>query len=151
LRDGVSPAGRRSLSIPRITHVLTDRGRCFTADGSETACQALGIDHRKTKPDTLQTNGMVERFNGRIGREVLVITVSSHRDLEHLLQGYNVAYNARRQRVLKGKAPNDIVHDRLKEKPELASKLYQLPANPCLLPKAMVVVCRAKEVSHPDN
>jgi transposase InsO family protein len=65
----------------------------------------LGIDHRKTKPDTPQTNGMVERFNGRIGREVLVITVSSHRDLEHLLQGYNVAYNARRQRVLKGKAP----------------------------------------------
>jgi transposase InsO family protein len=135
----------------RITHVLTDRGSCFTADGFETACRALGIEHRKTKPYTPQTNGMVERFNGRVGREVLVITVYNHRDLERLLQGYNVAYNARRQRVLKGKAPNDIVRDRLTEKPELASKLYQPPADPCRLPKAMVVVNRAKEVSHPDN
>ena len=135
----------------RITHVLTDRGSCFTADGFEAACQALGIDHRKTKPYTPQTNGMVERFNGRIGREVLVITVSSHRDLECLLHGYNVAYNARRQRVLKGKAPNDVVRERLKDKPELASKLYQPPADPCALPKAMVVVEHAKEVSHPDT
>jgi transposase InsO family protein len=108
----------------RITPVLTDRGSCFTADGFETTCDDLGIEHRKTKPYTPQTNGMVERFNGRISREVLVITVHSHRDLERLLQGYNVAYNARRQRVLKGNAPNDIVRDRLTDKPELASKLY---------------------------
>jgi transposase InsO family protein len=135
----------------RITHVLTDRGSCFTADGFEAACQALNIEHRKTKPYTPQTNGMVERFNGRIAREVLVITIQSHRDLERLLLGCNVAYNARRQRVLKGKAPNDVVQDRLKAKPELASKLYQPPSDPCRLPKAMVVVQRAKEVSHPDN
>ncbi|WP_419468816.1 integrase core domain-containing protein [Azospirillum brasilense] len=30
------------------------------------------MQHRTTKPYTPQTNGMVERFNGRIGREVLV-------------------------------------------------------------------------------
>jgi transposase InsO family protein len=77
----------------RITPVLTDRGRCFTADGFEAACQTLNIEHRTTKPDTPQTNGRVERFNGRIGREVLVLTVSSHRDLERRLHGYNVAYN----------------------------------------------------------
>lgn len=29
-------------------------------------CNALGIEHRLTKPKTPQTNGMVERFNGRI-------------------------------------------------------------------------------------
>ena len=45
-----------------------------SADGFEAACQALGIDHRKTKPYTPQTNGMVERFNGRVQREVLGIT-----------------------------------------------------------------------------
>jgi hypothetical protein len=40
-------------------------------------------------PYTPQTNGMAERFNGRIEREVLTITVGSHRDLERLLKGYN--------------------------------------------------------------
>jgi hypothetical protein len=65
---------------------------------------------------------MVERFNGRIGREVLTITIATHRDLEGLLLGYNIAYNARCQRVLKGQAPNDIVRERLKAKPELESQ-----------------------------
>ena len=29
-------------------------------------CNALGIEHRLTRPRRPQTNGMVERFNGRI-------------------------------------------------------------------------------------
>jgi transposase len=58
----------------QVTHVLTDRGSCFTADGFERACQSLGVEHRKTRPYTPRTNGMVERFNGRIQREVLGIT-----------------------------------------------------------------------------
>ncbi|OLK20977.1 hypothetical protein IXO621_14985, partial [Xanthomonas oryzae pv. oryzae] len=29
-------------------------------------CQELGIEHRLTKPRTPRTNGMAERFNGRI-------------------------------------------------------------------------------------
>src|SRR4051812_1174472 len=65
----------------QVTHVLTDRGSCFTADGFEAACQKLGVTHRKTRPYTPRTNGMVERFNGRVQREVLGITVASHRDL----------------------------------------------------------------------
>src|SRR3954462_9348953 len=84
----------------QVTHVLTNRSSCFTADGFEAACQKLGVEHRKTRPYTPKTNGMVERFNGRIQREVLGITVASHRDLETLLHGFNQAYNARRQRVL---------------------------------------------------
>jgi transposase InsO family protein len=58
----------------QVTHVLTDRGSCFTADGFEAACQKLGVEHRKTRPYTPRTNGMVERFNGRVQREVLGIT-----------------------------------------------------------------------------
>jgi hypothetical protein len=46
---------------------------------------------------------MVERFNGRIGSEVLGVTIYSHTQLEHLLRGLNAAYNGRRQRVLNGK------------------------------------------------
>jgi transposase InsO family protein len=66
----------------KVTHILTDRGSCFTADGFEEACRQMKVEHRKTKPYTPQTNGLVERFNGRVQREVLGITIYSHRDLE---------------------------------------------------------------------
>jgi transposase InsO family protein len=59
----------------KVTHVLTDRGSCFTADGFEEACCKLKVEHRTTKPYTPQTNGLVERFNGRVQREVLGITI----------------------------------------------------------------------------
>ena len=47
---------------------------------------------------------MVERFDGRVQREVLGVTVAGHRDLERLLAGFDQAYDARRQRVLDGKS-----------------------------------------------
>lgn len=93
----------------RITHVLTDRGSCFTADSFEEACAKLKVIRRTTKPYTPQTNGMVERFNGRVASEVLGINVVGHADLETLLIGFNHAYNRRRQRVLSGKSPVDKV------------------------------------------
>ncbi|MBP2295569.1 transposase InsO family protein [Azospirillum rugosum] len=137
-----------------ISHVLTDRGSCFTADGFEAACRALGVQHRKTKPYTPQTNGMVERFNGRIGREVLVMCIGTHDALERLLHGYRLAYNARRQRVLKGHSPDEVACERLKAKPELINSAYR-PPSPCDLTKIKVAaqlrVYAAKDVSHPDN
>jgi transposase InsO family protein len=135
----------------RVTHVLTDRGSCFAAEGFERACRALGVEHRKTRPYTPRTNGMVERFNGRVQREVLGITVASHRDLERLLAGFNSAYNARRQRVLSGSSPEEVVRERLARDRGLASPGYRPPADPCVLPKAMPVVERAKDVSQPDS
>src|SRR3954449_4006456 len=36
----------------RVTHILTDRGSCFTAEGFERRCRELGIEHRKTRPYT---------------------------------------------------------------------------------------------------
>jgi transposase InsO family protein len=59
----------------KVAHVLTDRGSCFTADGFEEACHKLKVEHRRTKPYTPQTNSLVERFNGRVQREVLGITL----------------------------------------------------------------------------
>ena len=135
----------------RVTHVLTDRGSCFTADGFEQACRALSVEHRKTRPYTPRTNGMVERFNGRIQREVLGITVASHRDLERLLVGFNSAYNARRQRVLDRRSPDEIVRERLAENKGRANPGYRPPADPCVLPKALLVIECAKDVSQPDN
>ena len=135
----------------RVTRVLTDRGSCFTADGFEAACRALGIEHRKTRPYTPRTNGMAERFNGRVQREVLGITVASHRDLERLLAGFNSAYNARRQRVLGGRSPEEVVRERLGQDTSLANPTYRPPADPCVLPRALLVVERAKDVSQPDS
>jgi transposase InsO family protein len=134
----------------RVTHVLTDRGSCFTADGFEHACERHGVAHRMTRPYTPRTNGMVERFNGRVQREVLGITIHSHRDLEILLHGFNRAYNARRQRVLGGVSPDEAVRQRLEGNPRLASRRYEPPSDPCTLPKALLIVEAAKDVSHPD-
>jgi transposase InsO family protein len=36
----------------KITHVLTDRGSCFTADGFEEACRTLRVQLRMAKPYT---------------------------------------------------------------------------------------------------
>jgi transposase InsO family protein len=135
----------------QVTHVLTDGGSCFTAAGFEAACRKLGVEHRKTRPYTPKTNGMVERFNGRIQSEVLGITVASHGDLEILLGGFNQAYNARRQRVLKGRSPERVVHERLAAAPELVNPRHKPPNDPSVLPNALRVIARAKDVSHPDN
>jgi transposase InsO family protein len=135
----------------RVTRVLTDRGSCFTAEGFEKACRKLGVEHRKTRPYTPRTNGMAERFNGRVQREVLGITVASHRDLERLLVGFNSAYNARRQRVLGGRSPEEVVREGLARERSLANPAYRPPPDPCVVPKAMLVIERAKDVSQPDS
>jgi hypothetical protein len=93
---------------------------------------------------------MAERFNGRIEREVLTIAVGSHRDLERLLKGYNQAYNARPQRVLKGSSPDEVVRGKLADAPELANPRHK-PPDPGVMAEAMRAVESAKEVSRPDT
>jgi hypothetical protein len=63
---------------------------------------------------------MVERFNGRVGSEVLGITIYSHQTLKQLRRGFNAADNARRQRVLEGKTPDQVVAERLTARRKLA-------------------------------
>jgi transposase len=134
----------------QITHVLTHRGSCFTAEVFEAACREIKVQHRKTRRYTPQANGMVERFNGRMQREVLAITVYSHRDLEMLLQGFNQAYNRRRQRVLGGASPEQVIEKRLTTRPELVNPRFR-PPDPAALPEALRVVAAASEVSQPDS
>jgi transposase InsO family protein len=57
----------------RVTQVATDNGSCLRP-GSAGVCAALGTGHCTTKPRCRQPNGMVERFAGRVGSEVLRIT-----------------------------------------------------------------------------
>jgi transposase InsO family protein len=134
----------------RLTHVLTDNGSCFTPAFAR-VCAELGAEYRHTKPRSPQTNGMVERFNGRVSSEVLEITIYSHRNLEQLLRGFNAAYNGRRQRVLDGKTPDQVVAERLRKRRTLANAKPQGRAGPEDIAKARLIAEAAKEVSQPDS
>ena len=141
------------LAFPfRISHILTDRGSCFTADAFEKACAEIKVPHRKTKPYTPQTNGMVERFNGRVASEVLGINVAGHDDLESLLTSFNNAYNRRRQRVLVGRSPMEKIEQHLKLNSQLANPLYKAPdSQQNLIAKVNRILYYANEVSQPDS
>ena len=90
----------------RLTRLLTDNGTEFTDRlfGSraraptgqhefDRLCQALGIEHRLTPPRHPQTNGMVERFNGRIADLLRTHHFRSREDVEHTLHRYVTLYN----------------------------------------------------------
>ena len=85
-----------------------------------------------------------------VQREVLGITIYSHRDLETLPKGFNQAYNRRRQRVLKGASPEQAVQRCLTAEPRLANPRFK-PPDPGALPQALQVVAHAEEISHPDR
>ena len=93
---------------------------------------------------------MAERFDGRVEREVLTVTVGSHRGLERLPKGCDQAYNARPQRGLKGRSPDEVVRGRLAEEPKLANPRHK-PPDPGVMAEAMRAVEGAKEVSRPEN
>ena len=128
----------------RVSHVLTDRGSCFTADGFEAVCRTLGVEHRKTRPYT-PTNGMVERFNGRIQREVLGITVASHRDLETLLRGFNQGL----QCAPPTRAQGPITRHGRARAPQRSRSPRQSGSRSAV--RSPEVISLAKDVSHPDS
>jgi transposase InsO family protein len=134
----------------RLTHVLTDNGSCFTPRFAK-VCAELGAQYRHTRPRSPHTNGLAERFNGRVGSEVLGVTIWSHAQLEQLLRGFNAAYNARRQRVLDGRTPDEVVAERLKARRKLANAMPHGRAGPDDIAKARLIAEAAKEVSRPDS
>ena len=89
-----------------IRTVRTDHGKEFTdrfcATGEreptgqhvfDQACTAHGIQHRLIKPQHPQTNGMIERFNGRVAEVLKSTTFISARHLETTLRKYLHLYN----------------------------------------------------------
>jgi len=120
----------------KITRVLTDNGKAFTdrlfglrkraATGQhefDLLCADLGIEHRLTPPMRPQTNGMVERFNGRIEDVLQSHHFRSGEDLEQTILRYVRLYNGRLpQAVLKGRTPIEALKDWHQQRPELFKK-----------------------------
>ncbi|MGB3556793.1 MAG: IS481 family transposase [Jannaschia sp.] len=120
----------------KITRVLTDNGKEFTdrlfglrkraATGNhefDRLCTDLDIEHRLAPPMRPQTNGMVERFNGRIEDVLQSHRFRSGEELEQTILRYVRLYNGQLpQSVLKGRTPIDALKDWHRHKPELFSK-----------------------------
>ncbi|MBL4543717.1 MAG: transposase [Rhodobacteraceae bacterium] len=132
----------------KITRVLTERaksaigprtmasGKDFTdrlfglrrrpATGNhafDRLCAERGIEHRLAPPVRPHTNGMVERFNGRIEDVLQSHRFRSGEDLEQTILRYVRLYNGQLpQSVLKSRTPIDALKEWHKQKPELFRK-----------------------------
>jgi len=89
-----------------ISKVLTDSGKEFTdrfcvtgkrqptgAHASDRVCTDNRIEHRLTKPRAPQTNGMIERFNGRIADVLATTRFGSAEHLTDTIKRYVQVYN----------------------------------------------------------
>jgi hypothetical protein len=117
----------------KIRTLLTDNGseftdRLFGSRGKRPTgehefdhlCQALGIEHRLTKPKTPQTNGMVERFNGRIEQVLRSHHFNSADALETTLHRYVWLYNEHLpQKALQHITPIEALKRWQKDHPQL--------------------------------
>lgn len=118
-----------------IQKVLTDNGSQFTdrftsankqASGKhafDLVCAEFGIQHRLCRPRHPQTNGMVERFNGRISEIVAQTRFASAAELESTLTLYLKTYNhSIPQRALKRQTPIQSLKAWREKKPHLFVK-----------------------------
>lgn len=87
-------------------------------------CMELGIENRPTKPGTPRTNGMVERFNGRIADVLKIHRFNSAQDLEQTLMRYApLLYNHQlQQSALQSKTPMLAMKQWHQTHPELFNK-----------------------------
>lgn len=116
----------------KIEKILTDNGKEFTdrytAQGEreptgrhlfDQVCQAHGIEHRLSPPYHPQTNGMVERFNGRIAELLKSTHFRSAQELAIALGHYLRLYNGQiPQRALGHVCPIQALKNWYEKAPE---------------------------------
>ncbi|KXX63891.1 IS481 family transposase [Marichromatium gracile] len=119
-----------------LSKILTDNGKaftdrfCVTGERAPTGqhrfdqvCTQHVIEHRLIKPRTPQTNGLVERFNGRIAEVLATTRVDSALSLEQTISRYVQVYN---QHILKKAlghiAPIQALKERAQKRPELFNR-----------------------------
>lgn len=124
-----------------LKYVLTDNSKeftnRFTVNGKrepsgehlfDKVCADIKGEHRLTKLRTPQTNGMVERFNGRISELLQTTRFASATELAEAIKHYERLYNhCIPQRALGYKPPIKAIKEWQKKKPELfKKKVYDL-------------------------
>ena len=117
----------------KIVKILTDNGKEFTdrfvATGErdptgrhkfDRVCADEGIEHRLITPRKPQTNGMVERFNGRIAAILSSTHFANSKQLEATMKNYSVLYNHYiPQQNIGTKPPIEAMREWQRKKPEL--------------------------------
>ena len=116
----------------RIRKLLTDNDKAFTDRLHSKArqptgehvfdrlCDQNGIEHRLSPVRHPQTNGMVERFNGRIGEVLASHRFDSRADLETTIKRYCHLYNHHiPQKALGQKTPIQAMKDWQNSHPQL--------------------------------
>ena len=125
----------------KIIKILTDNGTQFTdrftsknkvpsgQHAFDRVCATMNIEHRLITPRKPQTNGMVERFNGRIAEVVGQTRFESAKQLEDTLMNYLKAYNHHiPQKNIDHQTPIQALKIWRKKCPELFVKnVYGLP------------------------
>lgn len=119
----------------QIKTILTDNGTQFTDRFTskekvptgkhvfDQQCALLKIEHRLIPPRHPQTNGMVERFNGRISEVVQQTRFASAAELKATLLNYLKIYNHHiPQKALGHTTPIQAMKEWQKNKPELFKK-----------------------------
>ncbi|MBV7297708.1 IS481 family transposase [Enterovibrio paralichthyis] len=116
-----------------IKTVLTDNGKeftdrfCVTGQRQPTGnhqfdkeCSEHDIEHRLISPGKPQTNGMVERFNGRVSDILKTMRFDCRDDLEATLMRYQYVYNHHiPQKALGHTAPIERLKKYYQASPEL--------------------------------
>jgi len=116
----------------KIEKLLTDNGSQFTdrftsktkeptgKHAFDRECALLGIEHRLIKPRHPQTNGMVERFNGRISDILATTRFRSREDLQTTIERYAKLYNEHLpQRAIAHKTPLQAMRAWREQRPDL--------------------------------
>ena len=119
----------------KITKLLTDNGAQFTDRFTsqtkkpsgrhlfDRVCTQFCIEHRLIRPRHPQTNGMVERFNGRISELIRQTRFTCATQLEAALHDYLKIYNHRiPQRSLNYQTPIQALKSWQQKQPELFLK-----------------------------
>jgi transposase InsO family protein len=120
----------------KIRKILTDNGTQFTDRFTskekqplgehvfDKACKKHDIEHRLIPPRHPQTNGMVERFNGRISEVLKQTRFTCAAELESTLLAYVVIYNNHiPQKALKHLSPIQVMQNWQQNKPEIFTSL----------------------------
>jgi hypothetical protein len=132
----------------KICKLLTDNGSQFTDRFTSKSkkkepsgehvfdrlCKQFGIEHRLIPPRHPQTNGMVERFNGRISDIVNQTRFGSAAELESTLRNFVKIYNHNiPQRALKHQTPIQALKDWREKQPDLfAKRVYNKRVLTCI-------------------